>query len=595
MANKLYEEASVQAIANSIRSKNGATTKYKVSEMAGAVQELATLKQSIEEYNQVNDVVSQYFAAASEAYTDENGSSVSVLDSYASPNDSPLGKVLSARAGTRYMQDEVTGKGGKINNILSGESVIYNAIPGHVLRYMVKDGDGNVIDSGRVNPTGTVRMMKFIGYVKNCRDIGGWTCDGGTVKYGLMYRCAAPGAAEAANADVAKNANIRYHFDLRNESSFTSSPFGSDVYYKSYPLSVYYRDLVDLTKSNYGGMVTLLRAVFDAVTHGDGVIYNCSLGRDRTGTVSFILLAILGVAKKYIDIDYELTGFSSFSDAGTPKKRTAADYNGMANYFASFGMSSLQDNVVKWALKAGLTIDELNAYRAAAIDGTPSVLNASDYETKYTLTQNLTYCTSNVSLTEINEGQSLSITISPNAGKNIGSIMVTMGGTDITATAVSGSTVHIASVTGNVVITAVAVAAYTNQIPISTDTDGSIFNGVGYEKGYRINSSGQPSPSESIYITGFIPVRSGDTVRFDEMGLVEGSSTINGQRIAFYDANKATVAAPYWKDTGTNTFSGGLLVSMIVPTYNGKTVAFARFGCGWIDSHSVITVNEEIV
>ena len=459
MAKKLYEESSVQDIAAAIREKNGTATKYKVAEMAGAIREIAPLQADIEEYSQVNDVVSQYLAAANAAYTDGNGGSVSVLDSYAAAKDAPLGKALSTRAGTRYLQDEATGKGGKINNILNGESVIYNAIPGHVLRYMVKDGDGNVIDNGRVKPTGTVRMMKFIGYVKNCRDIGGWACDGGTVKYGLMYRCAAPGAPEAANADVAKNANIRYHFDLRNESSFTSSPFGSEVYYKSYPLSAYYSDLVDLTKSNYGGVVTLLRSVFDAVTHGDGVIYHCSLGRDRTGTLSFILLALLGVAKKNIDIDYELTGFSSLSDAGTPQKRTSTNYNGLANYFASFGKSTLCDNVVKWALKAGMTIDELNAYRAAVVDGTPSVLNASDYVTQYTLTQNLTDCTSNVSLTAINEGESLSITISPNAGKKIGSITVTMGGSDISSSTVSGNTVNIPSVSGNVVVNAVAVAA----------------------------------------------------------------------------------------------------------------------------------------
>ena len=37
MANKLYEEASVQAIANAIRSKNGTTTKYKIGEMAAAI------------------------------------------------------------------------------------------------------------------------------------------------------------------------------------------------------------------------------------------------------------------------------------------------------------------------------------------------------------------------------------------------------------------------------------------------------------------------------------------------------------------------------------------------------------------------------
>lgn len=169
-----------------------------------------------------------------------------------------------------------------------------------------------------------------------------------------------------------------------------------------------------------------------------------------------------------------------------------------------------------------------------------------------------------------------------------------MGGSDISSSTVSGNTVNIPSVSGNVVVNAVAIAAYTNQIPISTDTDGSVFNGVGYRKGYRLNSSGSPSSQASTYITGFIPVHSGDTVRFDGMELKEGSAPINEQRIAFYDANKAVIAAPYWKDTGTNTMSGGYLVSMTVPTYSGKTVAFARFGCYWIDSHSIITVNEEI-
>lgn len=42
MANKLYEEASVQAIANAIRSKNGTTTKYKIGEMAAAIAGLET-------------------------------------------------------------------------------------------------------------------------------------------------------------------------------------------------------------------------------------------------------------------------------------------------------------------------------------------------------------------------------------------------------------------------------------------------------------------------------------------------------------------------------------------------------------------------
>ena len=398
MAKKIYEEASVLAIANAIRAKNGSTATYKVAQMADAVLAIAPLQPDVEEYPQMSTTAAAYLTAAEAAYTDANGGSVSVLDSYTGASgikDAPLGKALTMQGGTRYQQDETTGIGGKLNNILGGESVIYNAVPGHVLRYIVKGSGGDVIDSGRVKPTGTVRMMKFIGYVKNCRDLGGWACDGGTVRYGRMYRCAAPGAAESADANIAQNANIRYHFDLRDNASLESSPFGSEVYYKRYPLSAYYSDLVDLTKSHYAEMAALLRAVFDVVIHGNGVIYHCSLGRDRTGTLSFILLALLGVSKKHVDMDYELSGFSSLSDAGTPQKRTSANYTGLANYFASFGKSSLRDNVVKWALKAGLTIDELNAYRSAAINGTPAALNASDYVTQYTLTQHLTDCTSN--------------------------------------------------------------------------------------------------------------------------------------------------------------------------------------------------------
>lgn len=42
MAKKLYEESNIQAIANAIRSKNGETTSYKVSEMANAIKSISS-------------------------------------------------------------------------------------------------------------------------------------------------------------------------------------------------------------------------------------------------------------------------------------------------------------------------------------------------------------------------------------------------------------------------------------------------------------------------------------------------------------------------------------------------------------------------
>lgn len=42
MAQKLYEESNIQAIADAIREKNGETTKYKPSEMAAAISAITT-------------------------------------------------------------------------------------------------------------------------------------------------------------------------------------------------------------------------------------------------------------------------------------------------------------------------------------------------------------------------------------------------------------------------------------------------------------------------------------------------------------------------------------------------------------------------
>jgi hypothetical protein len=46
----------------------------------------------------------------------------------------------------------------------------------------VTDASGNGLQSGTLKPEGNVRMIKFDG-VNNVRDLGGWDCDGGKLKY----------------------------------------------------------------------------------------------------------------------------------------------------------------------------------------------------------------------------------------------------------------------------------------------------------------------------------------------------------------------------------------------------------------------------
>lgn len=74
----------------------------------------------------------------------------------------------------------------------------------------------------------------------------------------------------------------------------------------------------------------------------------------------------------------------------------------------------------------------------------------------YTVTQNLTNVTSNFSDATVNANASLSVTLTAEATYTLGTVTVTMGGTDITSSAYDNGLVTIAAVTGNVVITAEA-------------------------------------------------------------------------------------------------------------------------------------------
>ena len=77
---------------------------------------------------------------------------------------------------------------------------------------------------------------------------------------------------------------------------------------------------------------------------------------------------------------------------------------------------------------------------------------------RYTVRQNLTHVTSNFSGQAVSEGDSIEATLTADSGYTIDTPVVTMAGNDITSTAWNASTgkVTIASVTGNVVITATA-------------------------------------------------------------------------------------------------------------------------------------------
>lgn len=78
--------------------------------------------------------------------------------------------------------------------------------------------------------------------------------------------------------------------------------------------------------------------------------------------------------------------------------------------------------------------------------------------TQYTISNSLSNATTSNSTVLVDANASYSATITVNDGYTLGSITVTMGGIDITSTVVSGTTITISSVTGDVVITVTSTA-----------------------------------------------------------------------------------------------------------------------------------------
>ncbi len=139
-------------------------------------------------------------------------------------------------------------------------------------------------------------------------------------------------------------------------------------------------------------------------------------------------------------------------------------------------------------------------------------------------------------------------------------------------------------------------SSYTNLIPTSIDTDGSVYNGIGYKPNTRLNSSGNAVEAAGIYCTGFMPCSKGDTAYFANMNF----TTAGYNYINVYDANKtllracasASITSEYDAVLDDN---GNITQIKITSSAFGDTAAYFRVSATLIDSTSIITVNEEII
>ena len=469
------------AIADAIRAKDGSTATMTLDQMPEKITALSS-KIAVE-WHQCPEAVRNYIANVT---YDPSDYSTSQIANYA-----PATAVVS-----NYKP---------IGKTIDGETY-YNNVP-NVRSPFATD-----------NAAGTLKPLDALRWIKtrensaeawNVRDLGGWACDGGTVRYGLLFR---GGKLAAADRTVlVEELGVQHDLDLRgregggagDEPEMAESPLGRDVWYTRTQQYAWYSLTPVATWKTY------LRCVIDAVTHREPVYFHCTAGADRTGTLACVLEGMLGMSQSDIDKDYELTCFySGTSSDSAARRRNETDWTGLINAINAVPGDSFRDKCVHFAVgTCGMSMADINAYRAAMIDGTPETLHW--YQT---ITKNLTGCTISNAASQVDYGEAYTATIAAESGKTITSVVVKMGGTDITATAYTASSgaINIAKVTGAVTITAAAstpAVTYTITKNLTNCASSNTANTIAEDAAYTTTLS----PTGTYKKLGTITVTMGGT------------------------------------------------------------------------------------
>lgn len=526
MAKKLYEEASVQAIANAIRAKNGEKTTYKIGDMAAAIAAISGspivddgLENTVQ-YRQMNISAAEFIANVD--YTENaNDYSVTKVTPYYSATtayskEEPDGLKIKVTGNTAL----TVAQGGKTrSDAVSGAGVIYNMEPLKA---------GTFAFGGKTYkfvPEGGVRMI-YTPSVWNVRDLGGWACTGGRVKYGKIFRGGHFGSiTDADKATIVDWLGVATDIDLRNNSEtggITASPLGGSVEYYHQSLD-FYANAVS-TSAASARTVAVLKKVMACVAANKPCYFHCMSGADRTGTIAYLLLSLLGVSQSDKDKEYELTAFSDEADGRRFRNSNYNVTNGngwypLIKYFRdTYTGENDNEKVVAWAVANGITAAEINAFRAAMVSGDAGEVVVPPQE--YTVTNTLTGCTSSNAATTVTGGDTYYATITANNGYvlNGATVMVKMGGTDVTALYYADGVISIPYVSGNVEITitaAVYVPSYTNVLPQAVDpsTKSGVWDGKGYRNG-AYASSAKPfyGTDAACWCTGAIAVQPSDVI-----------------------------------------------------------------------------------
>lgn len=319
---------------------------------------------SIKKINLENKAVKAYF-------NDSSRKIIKICSTYGCNSkltcDDPATYKLSISGNIKIYSYNTSSKEKTYIKKVSSGNLKYNLLPGNTY-YLESEKNENSYEYVTVEMG--LRMLDVPG-VRNVRDLGGWKADGGTVKYGRIYRSANPNQGNDDTAKALKQIGINLIVDLRGKTS-DKKP----VNYKG--LEHTYIS-VGSYSANATNIRNAVKEIMKAVVKGKNVLFHCAIGTDRTGTVAFLLEGILGVSKSNLLDEYELSSFYLYKGI-TDRVRTNSRIKGLYNSLKKYG-STDQDKFINWFIATSKDkasdLKLINNYRKAMINGNPKTYKLS--------------------------------------------------------------------------------------------------------------------------------------------------------------------------------------------------------------------------
>ena len=226
------------------------------------------------------------------------------------------------------------------------------------------------------------RLLRADG-VGNFRDLGGWkTSDGKRVKENLVFRSAGLrfsskssggffrrkvelGARRVTDAGIETlrdDFKVKTDLELRTPqetAGMDDTVLGAGVRWENVSFAAY-----GFVENLVRGREPFAR-IFRIFTKRESypVLFHCSGGRDRTGTLAFLLNGLLGVSEDDLCRDWET---SVFSDNGM--KFTSDRIKGLISYLNTLPGATMKERCESYAKSCGITSEEIAAFRGIMLE-----------------------------------------------------------------------------------------------------------------------------------------------------------------------------------------------------------------------------------